>query len=327
MQALLQQVAQAAQHGTTLHVQGENGTGKEGVARAFHCAIAGAAREFVGVNCAAIPHALAERLLFGAKRGAYSGADADAQGYVQQANGGTLFLDEIADLDLQVQAKLLRVLESKEVLPLGASKPRKVEFALCSATSNDLRTLVAGGALREDLYFRVGRPAVALPALRNRLEEIPALIIQELRRLSRAPTAHVSFVEQCLLRPWPGNVRELLAEIRSAVQAALSDGRRVEARHLAATAGMPFGSFPAVATVPPNARATSARPTTPPGRPKRMSRDDVELQKRIEEALRSSRGNITAAARTLGLHRTQMRRLIERYGISLTQASTTNSTE
>ena len=130
---------------------------------------------------------------------------------MQEADGGTLFLDEIAELDPAVQAKLLRVLESKEVLPLGAARPRKVELQVCSATNKDLRALVGAGTLREDLYFRVGRPAVALPALRNRAEEIAPLIAAELGKLSPSLIAHVSLVEQCLLRPWPGNVRELLA--------------------------------------------------------------------------------------------------------------------
>ena len=194
----------------------------------------------VAVNCAAIPHALAQRLLFGARRGSHSG-EAHAAGYVQQADGGTLFLDEIAELDLQVQAELLRVLESHEVVPLGASRPRKVDFALCSATSKDLRALVAAGALREDLYVRIATPAVTLPPLRDRPEEIPALIAHELAARSPALAPHVSLVEQCLLRPWPGNVRELIAELRAAAQAAIADGHRVTAGHLAATAGSAFG--------------------------------------------------------------------------------------
>jgi transcriptional regulator with PAS, ATPase and Fis domain len=272
----------------------------------------------VAVNCAAIPHAIAERLLFGAKRGAYSGADADAPGYVQEADGGTLFLDEIAELEPQVQAKLLRVLESKEVLPLGASKPRKVDFAFCSATNKDLRTLVAAGTLREDLYFRIGRPAVTLPALRNRPEEIPALIVQELAALSPAPTAHVSLVEQCILRPWPGNVRELRAEIRAAAQAALTNSQRVTARHLSATAGSVFGG------VMPDLRPSAPdEHTAPPsdGPRKRMPRVDVESRQRIEDALRANAGNISASARALGLHRTQLRRLIERHGIAVHPAA------
>jgi transcriptional regulator with GAF, ATPase, and Fis domain len=316
MQAVLAEVEDAARAGSTLHIRGESGTGKEGIAQAFHRAGSRAERPFVAVNCAAIPHAIAERLVFGAKRGAYSGADADAVGYVEQADGGTLFLDEIAELEPQVQGKLLRVLESHEVLPLGASRPRKVNFGLCSATNKDLRALVATGALREDLYFRIGQPFVALPGLRNRPEEIPGLIAQELAALSSAPAVHVSFVEQCLLRPWPGNVRELLTEIRAAVRTAMRDRQRIEARHLAATAGTVFGgAMPEArpATVPPDPRDTPSGET--PRR--RISRDAAEWRQRIEDALRANAGNVAATARALGLHRTQLRRLVERHGIAI----------
>jgi transcriptional regulator with GAF, ATPase, and Fis domain len=316
MQAVLAEVHDAARASSTLHIRGESGTGKEGIAQAFHRAGARAERPFVAVNCAAIPHAIAERLLFGAKRGAYSGADADAAGYVEQADGGTLFLDEIAELEPQVQAKLLRVLESHEVLPLGASRPRKVDFHLCSATNKDLRALVAAGTLREDLYFRVGQPTVMLPALRNRPEEIPALIAQELAALSPVPAVHVSLVEQCLLRPWPGNVRELLTEIRAAARTAVRDRQRVEARHLAATAGTLFGAaMPEArpAPGPPDARDPPSGETPR----KRMSRDATEWRQRIEDALRANAGNVAATARALGLHRTQLRRLVERHGIAI----------
>jgi DNA-binding NtrC family response regulator len=323
MRALLEATARAAHDGTTLHIRGESGTGKEGIAQAFHRAGARGASPFVAVNCAAIPHAVAERLFFGAKRGAYSGADADAPGYVQEADGGTLFLDEVAELDLQVQAKLLRVLESHEVLPLGASKPRKVDFVFCSATNKDLRALVAAGLLREDLYFRIGRPAVTVPALRNRPEEIPALIAHQLAALSPAPAVHVSFVEQCLLRPWPGNVRELLTELRTAASAALIDGARLKARHLPAAAGSVLGS----AVADPRAAPPSWPPPAPHSSPapdvprKRMSRDDPAWRPRIEAALRANHGNVAAAARFLGLHRTQLRRLLERHGISVDDAN------
>jgi transcriptional regulator with GAF, ATPase, and Fis domain len=336
MQALIEDAARAAHTSSTLHIRGETGAGKEGIAQAFHRASPRAARALIAVNCAAIPHAIAERLLFGARRGAYSGADADAPGYLQEADGSTLFLDEVAELDLQVQAKLLRVLESREVLALGASKPRKVDFALCSATNKDLRALVATGSLREDLYFRIGRPAVTLPALRNRPEEIPALIAQELARLSPAPTAHVSLVEQCLLRPWPGNVRELFAELRAAAQAAVGDGTRIEARHLPLTAGTLFGNAmpegraaaldprpsPPVPVPHPTPPAPPASSTLPvPEEPKkRMARDDPAWRHRIEDALRTHSGNVAATARALGLHRTQLRRLVERHGIAIDPA-------
>jgi DNA-binding NtrC family response regulator len=341
MQALIEEAARTAHTGSTLHVRGETGAGKEGIAQAFHKGGARAARTLIAVNCAEIPHAIAERLLFGARRGAYSGADADAPGYLLEADGGTLFLDEIGELDLQVQAKLLRALESREVMAVGASKPRKVDFALCSATNKDLRAMVAAGSLREDLYYRIGRPAVSLPALRNRPEELPALIAQELARLSPPLTAHVSLVEQCLLRPWPGNVRELFVELRTAAQAALVDGTRVEARHLPATAGMLFGSAmpegrgsspemrsSAVAPAPaqpvtPTFPAIPAAPAVPPGPPgtdeprKRMLRDDPAWRQRIEDALRTHGGNVAATARALGIHRTQLRRLVERHGIEV----------
>jgi DNA-binding NtrC family response regulator len=317
MQALLDEVVRNAQSGATLHVRGENGTGKEGVAWAFHRARRTAERKLIAVNCATIPHALAERLLFGARRGAYSGADSDATGYVQDADGGTLFLDEIAELDLQVQAKLLRVLESSAVLPLGASKPHQVDFALCSATSKDLRALVATGLLREDLYFRVGLPAVTLPALRNRPEEIPALIAHELARLSPVPIAHVSLVEHCLLRPWPGNVRELLAEVRTAAQSALRGGHRVEARHLAASAGMRFESSLPEPPAAPDLAPAAPTEAEPERGARRVRRDDVEWRRRITEALRANAGNVAATARVLGLHRTQLRRLVARCGITV----------
>jgi transcriptional regulator with GAF, ATPase, and Fis domain len=314
MQAVLADVALAAQSSTTLHVRGETGTGKEGIAQAFHRLRTGAACPLVAVNCAAIPHAIAERLLFGAKRGAYSGAESDATGYLLEANGGTLFLDEIAELDLQVQAKLLRVLESRELLPLGASKVRRVEFALCSATSKDLRALVADGSLREDLYFRIGQPAVTLPPLRDRPEEIPALIVQELGKLSQPPAVHTSLIEECLLRVWPGNVRELLSGIRAAARAAARDGARVNARHLVSTIGTVFGS--ASLDARPEPPEPSDEPS--PGEPrKRAPRMDPAWHKRIEDALRASDGNVTAAARSLGLHRTQLRRLVRRHRIAV----------
>jgi DNA-binding NtrC family response regulator len=313
MQAILDEAVAAAGSGGALHIRGESGTGKEGVAQTFHRAGLRAARPLVAVNCAAIPHALAERLLFGARRGAYSGADADAIGYLQEADGGTLFLDEVAELDLQVQAKLLRVLESKEIMPLGASKPRTVDFALCSATSKDLRALVAAGTWREDLYFRIARPAVTLPALRDRPEEIPALIAHELAKPPPpAPNAHISFVERCLLRPWPGNARELLAEVRAAARASRGSGNRLTARHLAETAGSVFSA--AALNVP---AAPPSRDTSLPDPPqKRMPRVDVAWRQRIEDALRANAGNVTATARALGLHRNQMRRLLERLGIT-----------
>ena len=323
LQLVLEDAARVARAGATLHIRGESGSGKEGVAQAFHRAAARDGGQLVAVNCASIPPNLAERLLFGAKRGAYSGAESDAAGYVQEADGGTLFLDEVAELDLAVQAKLLRVLESKELLPLGASKPRKVDFQFCSATHKDLRALVAGERLREDLYFRIGRPALTLPPLRNRPEEIPALVADELSRATPPASAHVSLIEQCLLRAWPGNVRELLAEVRAAAQAAARDGGRVMAQHLSPTAGSAFGATTATATTGATLPAgdPAGTPTSTPTPRKRMPQVDDDWRRRIQDALRVNGGNIAATARALGLHRTQLRRLLERHQIDVADTS------
>ncbi|MEZ4463537.1 MAG: sigma 54-interacting transcriptional regulator [bacterium] len=289
-------IARASRFGGTLHIVGESGVGKELAARAFHQLGPRSAGPFVAVNCAAIPEGVAERLLFGARKGAFSGADAHADGYVQAAAGGTLFLDEIAELDAAVQAKLLRVLENREVLPLGAARPVPVDLHICSATHRDLRVEAAAGRIREDLYFRLSRPEVAVPPLRERVEEIPLLVDRALRDLPGGLSAHASLVEACMLRQWPGNVRELVAEVRSAGQAAVAEGVVVvEERHLLDDAGRPLGST----QEQPAARAGRGQPT----------------REAIEEILRAEAGNVSSSARALGLHRTQLRRLMARFGL------------
>jgi transcriptional regulator with PAS, ATPase and Fis domain len=301
-------IADIARTSQTLHVHGESGTGKESAVQAF---MAGGPRPngpLVAVNCAAIPEGVAERLLFGAVRGAYSGATADSQGYVQAAHGGVLFLDEIGELDLTVQAKLLRVLESREVLPLGASRARPVQVMMCSATHRDLRALVASGRLREDLYFRISMPAVHLPPLRERPADIPFLIAQQMSSCAPGLRLHPSLIESCLLRPWPGNIRELLAEIRTAAQRAQAAGHdRMDSCHLTPTAGMQM-SVPAEVPAPLSAAAEPAALFSDPT-------DRIRVAA-ITEALRHSDGNVSTTARALGMQRTQLRRWLTRYGIN-----------
>lgn len=308
LQDRLAAVRLAAKFGDSLHITGESGTGKEVLAHAYHDSGARRDGPFVAVNCAAIPQGLAERLLFGTRRGAYSGADSNAEGYIQAASGGTLFLDEIGELDLHIQAKLLRVIEARELLPLGASRPHTVDLQVCSATNKDLKVLAANGRFREDLYYRIGRPVVSIPPLRKRPEEIPFLIESAIKRTTMAIAAHVSLVEVCVLRPWPGNIRELLVEIRSAAQTAISQGSsRIDVRHLAPGAGTVLRA-PADGS-PPDYYVD---PTPSPPSPKRP---DPAEHLRIESALRCHHGNVSGAARALGLHRTQLRRLLERHGI------------
>jgi len=299
------EIALASKAFDTLFIRGESGSGKELAARAFHDASypGSTASPFVAVNCAAIPEGLSERLLFGAKRGAYSGITADAEGYVQAADGGTLFLDEIAELDLLVQAKLLRALESREVLPLGASRPQKVTIRVCSASHKALRDEVSAGRFREDLYYRIGRPEVRIPPLRERLDELPVFVARELHAVDTRLTASATLVEACALRVWPGNVRELVREVRRAAHAASSDPDRVVyPHHLSSEAGIPMpvvvrpSDAPAVgASEPPQASAASF------------------TDEQIAQALEDHGGNVRGTARALGLHRNQLRRWLDKH--------------
>jgi transcriptional regulator with PAS, ATPase and Fis domain len=285
-------INRAAAAGDTLLLTGPSGSGKELAARAYHATGRFATGPFIAVNCAAIPQGLAERLLFGAKKGAYSGATSDSEGYVQAADHGTLFLDEVAELDLGVQPKLLRVLEMREVLALGAAHPKKVDLQVCAATLKDLRGEVSAGRFREDLYYRIGRPEVRLPSLIDRLEEVPALAAAELQRADAKLVPSSGFLEACALRAWPGNVREFLREVRQAARAALDGGRSVvEAKDLSPTAGEEI-----------SAEVKSS------GQPE-LSREAIEA------GLKKEQGNVTRAARVLGMHRNQLRRWLARNSV------------
>jgi DNA-binding NtrC family response regulator len=326
-------IARFARSSSTLHLTGESGVGKEDAARSFHAATPKSAGPFIAVNCATIPESIAERLLFGTRRGAFSGATEDAQGHVQAAHGGTLFLDEVAELHSAVQAKLLRVLESREVQALGAVRPVPVDVRICSASHTPLRSHVASGRLREDLYYRIGRPEIRIPPLRERLEEIPWLIQGELRRLEGAPRPHPSFVEACLLRPWPGNIRELLVEVRAAAQEALAEGSpRIEARHLGAAAGQLIAiGKPAPVQSPPDTGSGSAQaedsgsaPAEPspsedsnaPSPPPPGASGAAALTRaEVESVLQRTGGNVSRAARALGVQRNTLRRFLERHQI------------
>ena len=300
----LGEIALASKSGDTLLVLGESGSGKEGMARAFHEAQYGqnSRAPFIAVNCAAIPEGLAERLLFGAKRGAFSGAT-DADGYILEAHGGTLFLDEIAELDPLVQAKLLRVLETREVVALGSVAPRKVQIRICAATHKDLRNEVSAGRFRADLYYRVGRPEVRVPPLRERLDEIPWLLARVCQSVAPQLQAAVATVEACALRHWPGNVRELLTEARRAAHAALAEGSDVlRPDHFSADAGQPL----APTSIDSPQSPQSAQPESSKSA---SALDDAA----IEAALAEHAGNVSRAAKALGLHRNQLRRWVSKH--------------
>jgi transcriptional regulator with PAS, ATPase and Fis domain len=282
----------------TLLIHGESGTGKELAARLYHEAGPRRAGPFVPVNCATIPEGVAERLLFGSRRGAFSGA-IDAVGHFQMAHGGTLLLDEIADLDPAVQAKLLRVLETREVIPVGATTGTTVDIGIVAASHRELRSAVAERRFRDDLYYRLAHATVHLPPLRARKVDIARLVQRVVAAAGPKLAAHAKLVEACCLRPWPGNVRELISAVRDAAGEAISAGRDVvRAEDLAAGAGMPL--------VAP-AEAAPERPRPAIG----------ELDKdTIVAALARHNQVISTTARALGLHRTQLYRLMEKYGIA-----------
>jgi transcriptional regulator with GAF, ATPase, and Fis domain len=314
LQAALAQLTEAARSGGDALVLGESGTGKEHAARHFHAACGGKG-PLVPVNCATIPTGVAERLLFGTRKGAYSGASSDAEGYFEAAEGGVLFLDELGELELAVQAKLLRVLQTREILPLGASRPQPVRVRVCAATNRDLRQMAATGGFREDLWYRLAEHAVHLPPLRDRREEIGFLLARFVRELV-GPTMglHATIVEAACLRPWPGNVRELRAAARKAAQAAARRGSdHVSDVDLEAQAGM---SAAAVSSIVPAAAVTPAGDSKPP-RSERPGPRPVPAKVDLEAALAAAENNVSRAARALGVPRTQLYRWLERYGITV----------
>jgi two-component system response regulator HydG len=222
MQRIFSIVRQVAGTTATVLVLGESGTGKELVARAVHGNSPRRERNFVAVNCAALSEGLIESELFGHVKGAFTGAVSAKEGRIVHADGGTLFLDEVGDMPLLTQAKLLRVLETREVLPVGGNSPRKVDVRLVAATNRDLRSMVREGTFREDLLFRLQVVAIELPPLRERTGDIPLLIDHFIGELARqhgrtirgiAPEARTALLRY----GWPGNVRELRNVIENMV--------------------------------------------------------------------------------------------------------------
>jgi DNA-binding NtrC family response regulator len=228
MQGVFALIRKVAPTRSTVLITGESGTGKELVARAIHEQGAGKPeRRFVALNCAAIPHDLLENQLFGHRKGAFTGADRDQAGVFVHADGGTVFLDEIGELPPATQAKLLRAIEEKEVLPVGANEPVRVEVRVLAATNKDLRREVEQGRFREDLFYRLNVVSIPVPPLRERREDIPDLVefllAKHARTLGKPVRAVTHETMQLLLAcRWKGNVRELDNALQRAV--ILSEG-------------------------------------------------------------------------------------------------------
>jgi len=281
---------------------GESGTGKELFARTLHAQSARRQGRFVTVHCGAIPNDLFETELFGHEAGAFTGAAAAREGLFEQADGGVLFLDEVGDMPLEVQGKLLRVLETGEVRRVGGTQVRKVSVRLVAATHRDLPELVRTGAFREDLYYRLAGAVCRLPPLRERVEDIPALFDHFLegfcaeQGIDRPPVVP-EVIDRLQAYTWPGNVRELRNEVQRLL--ALQRGAITpDLLSLQVYSGDPGAAPPA---------------TLPPGGLKELTEN---LEKRlILDTLRRLKGNKTRTAELLGLSRLGLRKKIERYGL------------
>jgi DNA-binding NtrC family response regulator len=294
---------------TVVLVQGETGAGKERVSRALHLA-SGRKGRFVAVNCAAIPATLLESELFGHERGAFTGAVARRLGRFEQADGGTLLLDEIGDMPIELQAKLLRVLEEREIERLGGTGPVRVDVRVLAATHRDLRQLVSAGRFREDLYFRLAVFPVRVPPLRERPDDLVPLVLAFAADLG-GPQTEVSVTPdgEAALRqhPWPGNVRELRNFVERLI---LLRGRGPLAIDGAATAVLAFGD-----PLPPVRAERSVEGLGSKGY--RELVDDFE-RALLRAALERAGSNVAAAARLLKADRGNLYRRMRALGISAT---------
>jgi DNA-binding NtrC family response regulator len=306
MREVQKAVGLLADSDATVLILGETGTGKEVVARAIHRHGRRARAPFVAVNCAAIPRELLESLLFGHVRGAFTGAVADRAGSFREAHGGTLFLDEIGDMDLGMQAKLLRALQEREVTPVGG-KPVAVDVRVIAATHRDLRQAVRDGSFREDLYYRLGVVPLALPPLRERLADIVPLAERFLALAARdmAPKRLAADAAARLLNhPWPGNVREL----RNAMERVTALVRRP----VIVAADLDFLDAGGCG-------GTTSAELLAGTLPEAIARVEIAM---IRRALAASGGNRAQAAERLGIRRQLLYQKLARYGLDLSPNET-----
>jgi sigma-54 dependent transcriptional regulator, acetoin dehydrogenase operon transcriptional activator AcoR len=292
MQLVYQQIRDVARVDSTVLIEGETGSGKELVARAIHLSSHRKERPFVAVNCAGLTESLLGSQLFGHRRGAFTGAIEDHQGLFEVANGGTLLLDEIGDIPMTVQNQLLRVLQEREIVRLGESRPRKIDVRVLAATHRNLADEIAKGTFRSDLFYRIRVARITLPPLRARREDIPLLAASFLAQFSAASGKPVTELSRDAVRllasyPWPGNVRELGSAIEFAVIGCR--GAVIQPQDL-----------------PPEILDVAHSDRVIPGDPL------LDEKSRFLQALERSRGNRAQAARLLGISRaTLYRRLAD----------------
>ena len=322
MTRLVEEVHKIRSSDVTVLVTGESGTGKELVARAIHALSSRRDKIFVPFNCTAVPKELSESYLFGHRRGAFTGAVTDSPGVIRSAAGGTLFIDEVGDLPVDVQPKLLRFLQEGEIQPLGEQQPTKIDVRIIAATNTDLEELVAQGRFREDLYYRLNVIRLRVPPLRERRSEIPTIVNYYLNHYSAKFGRHdiqvtPQAVDLLMVSDWPGNVRQLCNEVQRIVARA-ENGSVITPEQLS-----PELRQMGVPTAPP--ANVSVLATTNTGRSEIVPLESATLADALEEverrmiadALRRHKGNISRAAKELGLTRRGLYLKLERYQISI----------
>ncbi len=314
LQAAVAPLQRAAQSDLPIVLEGETGTGKEVVSRALH-RWSGRSGPLVAVNCAALPEGLAEGELFGYRRGAFTGADRASAGFFRSAEGGTLLLDEVSDLPLALQAKLLRVLEEREVQPLGETRPVAIDVRIVVAGQQSLREVVRAGRFRADLLARLDGLTVRLPALRDRREDVLPLFSHLLKEQGggRAPAIESDLAERLCLHDWPFNVRELVLLAKRLLTLHGTEAT-LRAHHLPERIGDGGGAARSSDRASPVAPTASATPKSP--LPAAAATEPVELPTLVV-ALRASGGNVARAAAMLGISRQRAYRLMEGQAVDL----------
>lgn len=304
MQTIYETIESVAKSDANVLIVGESGTGKELIANAIHYQSLRSKKPFIKVNCAALPKELIESELFGHTKGAFTGAHADKEGLVQHAAGGSLMLDEIAEMPVELQPKLLRVLQERSYRKIGSEKTYAVDFRLISSTNRPPADAIRDGLLRDDLFYRISTITIHVPPLRDRSEDIQLLTEHFLQMYAQKYDRGITGVSQAAYQrlfghAWPGNVRELQNVIERAVL--LAKGNRIEPVDLPFDNGsLPEGSPVGVAwEVPPN-----------------MTLEDIERLV-IEKTLQRTGGNKQAAANLLGIYRPRLYSKIRKYNIDV----------
>jgi len=315
MRELFALLARLAPTDLSVLVEGPTGSGKELVARALHDESTRTAGPFVVLDAAALPPSLAESVLFGHVEGAFTGAVASRAGAFEAAHGGTVFIDEVGELPLDLQPKLLRVLERREVVRLGENRPRPAAVRVIAATWRDLRRMVNQGQFRDDLYYRLAQARVVLPPLKERREDIELLVAEILRRLPRSAACARAIspdaLAQLSTRDYPGNVRELKNTVERA--AYMCDGPVIRSQDLAFERLLERGREPSGPTA--IAGAEDEESTVPEFKEaKRTAVDDFE-QAYLARLMAKTGGNLTTAASRAGIERHYLRTLLKKHGL------------